>query len=214
MRRILTILAALALALPTAVFATSSIDYGNNGGTLAASGGALVLSGSDLISIRPIPGGTLIAGTLGSVSFTTGALASGSLSGAGVCPPGTFSCVVATFAAGGTFTITGNGMNGAPNGVIFKGTFTQADWTLRTLSDGTHSYMFTGELTGTNASGFTSTDDMSWQGTVNTGKGYFDGIVDLSSGDTNLVTPEPGSLGLLGTGLIGLAGVVRRKLRS
>jgi hypothetical protein len=105
-------------------------------------------------------------------------------------------------------------MNGAPSGVIFQGTFTQADWTLKTLSDGTHSYTFSGGLQGTNASGFASTSDVTTQLTVNTGKGYFNGIVDLSSGDTNLVTPEPGSLGLLGTGLIGLAGVVRRKLRS
>lgn len=35
----------------------------------------------------------------------------------------------------------------------------------------------------------------------------------LVSGDT-IVTPEPGTLGLLGTGLVGLAGIVRRKLRS
>ncbi len=33
------------------------------------------------------------------------------------------------------------------------------------------------------------------------------------SGDT-VVTPEPGTLGLLGTGLVGLAGIVRRKLRG
>jgi hypothetical protein len=33
------------------------------------------------------------------------------------------------------------------------------------------------------------------------------------SGDT-LVTPEPGTLGLLGTGLVGIAGLVRRKFKA
>jgi hypothetical protein len=52
--------------------------------------------------------------------------------------------------------------------------------------------------------------------TINTGKGFFDGGTTLASGDSNLalVVPEPGSLGLLGTGLIGLGGVVRRKLKA
>lgn len=36
---------------------------------------------------------------------------------------------------------------------------------------------------------------------------------NIVSGDT-IVTPEPGTLGLLGTGLVGLAGIVRRKLRG
>jgi hypothetical protein len=41
----------------------------------------------------------------------------------------------------------------------------------------------------------------------------FSGKAWLGSSDT-FVTPEPGTLGLLGTGLVGLAGIVRRKLRS
>src|SRR6202140_5851038 len=130
MRKIL-ILAALALALPMAVFATSSIDYGNSGGTLAASNAVgpavLMLSGSELVVIRDFPGGPPLTGDLGTVSFTTALLTSGSLANGG------------TFAAGGTFTITGNGMNGAPSGVQFTGTFTApVTWTLNTQSDGTH----------------------------------------------------------------------------
>src|ERR1700686_4126798 len=205
MRKIL-ILAALALALPTAVFAYSSIDYGNTGGTLTASNAigpaVLMLSGSALTTITGMPGGTTLAGSdLGSVSFTT-PVSSGSLANS------------ATFGAGGTFTITGNGMNGAPSGVIFTGTFTSATWTLVTIaSSGTHFYTFTGALAGTTASGY-ATVGATVQLTLNTGKGFFNGSESLSSGDTNIVVPEPGSLGLLGTGLIALAGVIRRKLKA
>src|SRR5579864_8752812 len=96
------ILAALALALPMAVLA-DSIEYTNSGGTLAASNAVgpavLMLSGSELTEIRGFPGSQITGNDLGSVSFTTGLLTSGSLANGG------------TFAAGGTFAITGNGMN-------------------------------------------------------------------------------------------------------
>jgi hypothetical protein len=40
-----------------------------------------------------------------------------------------------------------------------------------------------------------------------------DGTLTAISGDTNIVTPEPGTLGLLGTGLVAVSGLVRRKLK-
>jgi hypothetical protein len=35
--------------------------------------------------------------------------------------------------------------------------------------------------------------------------------LEFLSGDTSLAVPEPGTLGLLGTGLVGIAGLLRRK---
>jgi hypothetical protein len=143
---------------------------------------------------------------MGTVTFGTGALMSGSLAQGGM------------FAGGGWFTITGNGTNGIPNGTVFSGTFEgPVTWTLVTLSNGTHNYTLTstGGLSGMSGSGF-RTVGATVQLTINTGRGFFDGSTTISSGDSNLalVVPEPGSLGLLGTGLIGLGGVVRRKLKA
>src|ERR1035437_9375209 len=199
MKKIL-LLAVLALALPTAVFAGSSVDYTNSGGTLSGSNSGLTLSGSALIAVNGLNGGGLITGNdLGSVSFSTGALTSGDLQNGG------------TFAGGGWFTITGNGTSGVPNGTLFTGTFDgPVTWTLVTLANGTHNYILSGALTGTNGS-FGATVQL----TLNTGTGDFHGIMNISSGDTNITSvPEPGSLSLLGTGLIGLAGLVRRKLKA
>jgi hypothetical protein len=198
MRRVI-LLALLALALPMAAFANSGVDFTNSGGTLAGTNSGLSLTGSILAAVNGLNGGGLITGNLGTVTFSTGALTSGSLQMGG------------TFAAGGTFTITGNGTNGIPNGTIFTGTFSgPVTWTLVTLANGTHNYTLTGALSGTLGSGF-STNGVTVQLTINTGKGFFNGSTQISSGDTNIVVPEPGTLGLLGTGLVGLAGLLRRK---
>jgi hypothetical protein len=202
MKRIV-LMALLAMALPLAAFANNSVDFTNSGGTLAGSSAGLSLSGSELIAVNGFNGGGLITGGLGSVAFSTGTLASGSLQMGG------------SFNGGGSFTITGNGTNGLPNGTIFNGSFTgPVSWTLITLANGTHNYTLIGSISGTWLGGPT-VDGATVQLTINTGKGFFNGSTTISSGDTNIVTvPEPGTLGLLGTGLIGLAGALHRKLKA
>ena len=67
--------------------------------------------------------------------------------------------------------------------------------------------MVTGSLQGV-------TNGVTVQLTVNTGKGFSNGSVMLASGNSNIkVVPEPGTLGLLGTGLLGIAGMLHRKFK-
>jgi hypothetical protein len=191
MKRILWMTLLLVLALPMAAFADSNVDLTNVGGTLVGTSAGLTLTDSTLIHMN----GTL--GNLGTVEFATGALLSGTLQGN------------ATFDGGGSFTIVSN-----TNGTLFSGAFDgPVTWSLTTLANGTHNYTLTGAISGSWMGGATVYGATS-QLTINTGRGFFNGSTTIASGDTNIVVPEPGSLTLMGTGLLGFAGVLRRKLKA
>ena len=191
----LVLLAVLALALPIAAVADSRMTFTTQGGTLTGGSSGLTLTGSVLTFLNNM--GTVSAGTnLGSLDFTTGALLTGSIAGGG-----TFSSV------GSAFTLVGNGINGVPLGTIFSGSFTN-DVTLALLAgSGGHDYVLYGLIAGTLGSGGT-VNGLMHMDFMSTGKGWIVGSVD-----STVVVPEPGTLSLFGTGLIGLAGIIRRKLR-
>ena len=188
------------LALTSLATATNTIDFSNSAGTLSGTNAGLSLSGSTLIAVIGFNGGGIVTGNLGTVSFNTGALASGSLEMGG------------TLAAGGMFSINGNGSNGIPNGVLFSGTFSAPiTWTITTLADGTHNYTLTGVLTG--MLGGTSVNAVSVQLTVNTGVGFFTGSTLITGGDTTVASvPEPSTFAFFATGAMSMIGLMRRKL--
>lgn len=208
MRRV-GLLALLIVCLPVAMWANSSnLVFQNSGGTISVgAGNSLQLSGSTLTSFTTF-NGTVLNGTLGTVNFSTGAMTIGALGTSG------------TFAAGGSFTISGNGTNGIGNGVLFTGTFSgPVSWVGTFNPAGNHglgawTYVLSGTVSGVLSNGAPASGGTA-QFTFDVPKGKaFSKSVRLDQGITTVTVPEPGTLGLLGTGLLGLAGLVRRKLKG
>lgn len=200
-RTVLTVL--LALALPSAALA-NVVTIINNNGTLVASN-----SGLSLVSdITGIFGGygSPHGSDIGTLSITLGPLASGSL-----LTGGTFNM------AGSTFSLSLEGST------LFSGTFVYCSWcnsrnngglghgvpTWSLVSPGT--YMLSGYVSGgwrDGEQGYGYVQD------VVTGSFNANGVFTATSiSGSSMVTPEPATFGLFVTGLTGIAGMVRKKLK-
>jgi len=202
MRRVAVIVGLLALLLPREARA-DGIILTNQFGTVNVTDGGIVSKGSELMSYNGVvaPPGK----ALGSVSFSTGAF-----TGVSILSGGFFSSV------GSSFIVTSGGGNYGqpPKGIIFNGSFIgPIAWTLVSQTGKfTYNFTLTGTIYGALYTGRDVTGTTTQNVTLYKNQWNQDHEGRIRLGSTNLNVPEPGTLGLLGAGLIAVAGSMRRKI--
>jgi PEP-CTERM motif len=190
--------AIVSLLLP-AVAAADSLQFQTT--RRKTNGSTLTLKGSTLSRTDGLPGENF-----GILNFTTHHLISRTLAGR------------ATFGKEGGIAIAGHGR--VPGGVIFRGTFSAPKtWTTIWVSaagpNHQGAWYYSRPIAGLLSNG------RPLSGTVTESSGdvadgqEFTFHVDLHSGKIVIAVPEPSTVGMLGTGLAGVAGLAgRRKLKA
>jgi hypothetical protein len=205
MKRVAVVLGLCTLLLPIAAWA-DRVNLINEFSSVTLTNAGIVSRGSELISFNGVTAPP--RHSLGSVSFSTGALINGSILGGAV-----FS------STGSSFVVIGSGKYGVPKGTIFGGSFTgPITWALVSHSGNDYVFDLLGSLkgmlyTGRLVTGVTTqtiyVNQNQWnhdqRGSIRLGRADF-GPNNLRAG------PEPGTLGLFATGLIVIAGAILRRL--
>jgi|SRR5580658_2348604 hypothetical protein len=205
MRRIALVLGLCTLLLPMAAWA-DIVNLTNESGSVTITDAGIATNWSELTGFshtwRHAPPGH----DLGSLSFSTGTLVSGSLFGGGI-----FS------GTGSSFDVIGSGKYGVPKGSIFSGSFDgPIYWTLISHTGGNFVFDLSGELSGTLYNGrsiYGATEQTIY---VNRNQWNQTERGHLQSGHTNLGAQvifwaEPGTLGLSATGLIMIVAITMRR---